>query len=48
MGGLLLAVGAALGAVWVLSLSLGNSVFTVPAVSHTQITDRPLHEGTGG
>lgn len=42
MGGLLLAVGAALGSVWV--LSLGNSVVTVPAVSHTLITDRRARE----
>lgn len=38
MGGLLLAVGAALGSVWVLPLK--NSVVTVPAASHTLVTDR--------
>lgn len=41
VGGLLLAVGAALGSVWVLSL-LRNSVFIVPAVSHTLITHRRM------
>lgn len=42
MGGLLLAVGAALGSVWVLPLE--NSVVTVPAASHTLITDRRAWE----
>lgn len=48
MGGLLLAVGAALGSVWVLTLPVGSSLFTVPAVSLTLTTDRSLQESTGG
>lgn len=43
MGGLLLAVGAALGSVWVLPLPIGNSDFTVPTVSHNRQASTAEH-----